>query len=94
MNVIDNDGIETNVRVNNERDTENTVQDGLFDQSDCRCLFLPTTYIGRTGGNGCCAHDWDQTSREESLECPVVRSVGFARVRECRGVVHCSLEDS
>lgn len=56
-------------------------------------LWAGKTYVGATGGDGGTDGDRYQTSRKESLKCPVVRAVRLVRSGEGGGVVDSAGKD-
>lgn len=63
--------------VDNQADSKDSVEERV----------VGATSNERSGGHR------DQGSRQETLECPVVRAVDARRWRECRWVVHSALVD-
>lgn len=49
--------------------------------------------MSRTGADGCSAHDGYETGREESFECPVVRTVCFVGFHRFCRIVDCAFQD-
>ena len=66
-----------NVTVHDQRDTQDTVKDG----------------VGRTTGNKCSGSYRKERGSEEPLECPMVRSLAPVRRRESRRIVHSPFVD-